>query len=119
MTSVGYSIISNKVKITGLFPNLIDQSIYVARYTLKNLINPSTSLTSTITINLCNSDGSICYNGDTNVLIEPVQMVCTGVPTNPQISAVTSFAFTVNPSTSIPSTGYMTAVFPTQWADSA
>jgi len=46
-------------------------------------------------------------------------MTCTGVPDTLMISSFATYTFNLAPILTLPSNGYLTAKFPTQWSDSA
>ena len=65
------------------------------------------------------SDGTLTDLAIASVSISPNIMSCSAVPNINTISTYATYAFTINPVSTLPSTGYMIAKFPTQWGDSS
>ena len=65
MPTVTSSIVSNVIKINGLFPQYIDMNtIYTFRFTVKNVKNPNKMYTQTLSMNFYLSDGTFLYQAD-------------------------------------------------------
>jgi hypothetical protein len=65
------------------------------------------------------SDGTLVDLALASVSISPNVMSCAAVPNINTISTFATYAFTISPASTLPSSGYMIAKFPTQWGDSS
>ena len=70
MSSVTSSIVSDVVKINGLFPTYIDiNKIFTFRFTIKNVINPNKMYTQVFSMIFYMSDGTPLYQADKSITV--------------------------------------------------
>jgi hypothetical protein len=110
----------NNIQILNFFtvaPTITNLTIGLS---LKNIINPLQAYTDTLSLSLFSNLGVLLGSTTIDMTISPGVMICSGVPSNKQIEANTSYTFTITPNINIPlsSTGSLIVTFPSGWSDS-
>lgn len=110
----------NNVKLTGLFPNNLTFGYYSFRYTLKSIINPTLATSETISFGLYTNSGTSIATFSIPLIIYPAMMTCAGISTNAVVGQLSSYTFTITPSSTVPllQTGYLIMTFPSVWENS-